>query len=166
MKFAKPLAALAAAAFTTAVMAAVTFDPATGTGFVGKGDVQLAFGWNNNQLQTNASGVGFTYEAESRYAYTCTWITGDGKPGEKEHEVTLKKTSSVNSTVDYTARERNQINGFILNGYGSEVTTQPVPVVGGSCLGEGTNGTITAVQTLYSNGGLYVTYGGTSVLLN
>lgn len=40
-------------------LAAVTFDASTGTGFVGKGDVQLAFGWNNKQLQANAAGVTF-----------------------------------------------------------------------------------------------------------
>src|SRR5918996_4693526 len=39
----------------TAAFALVTFDPSTGTGFVGKGDVQTAFGWNNKQLQNNAS---------------------------------------------------------------------------------------------------------------
>ena len=41
------LAAIAALAVSTAALATVTFDPATGIGFVGKGDVQLAFGWNN-----------------------------------------------------------------------------------------------------------------------
>jgi hypothetical protein len=33
----------------------VTFNETNGTGFVGKGDVQVAFGWNNKQLQTNAT---------------------------------------------------------------------------------------------------------------
>ena len=39
--------------------AAVTFDPTTGQGFVGKGDVQYTFDWNNAQLQANADDVGF-----------------------------------------------------------------------------------------------------------
>lgn len=58
MKSAKTLVALAAATLATVAIAAVTFDPVTGTGFVGKGDVQTAFGWNNQQLQQNADGVG------------------------------------------------------------------------------------------------------------
>ena len=45
----------AALLFAVAIASAsVTFNPATGTGFVGKGDVQLAYGWNNKQLQDNA----------------------------------------------------------------------------------------------------------------
>jgi len=36
----------------------VSYFPETG-GFVGKGDVQTALGWNNAQLQTNASAVKF-----------------------------------------------------------------------------------------------------------
>jgi hypothetical protein len=43
------------AMLATAALAAVTFDVNTGFGFVGKGDVQLAFGWNNKALQTNAT---------------------------------------------------------------------------------------------------------------
>src|ERR671918_1859956 len=37
----------------------VTVNPADGTGFVGKGDVQLIFGWNNKALQDNAGSVEF-----------------------------------------------------------------------------------------------------------
>lgn len=52
MKF---LAGVTAIASTLAgigiATATVTFDPTTGKGFVGKGDLQTAFGWNNNQLQ-------------------------------------------------------------------------------------------------------------------
>ena len=54
-------AALATLALTIpAAHAAVTFDLATGTGFVGKGDVQTALGYNNAQLQKNASTLVFT----------------------------------------------------------------------------------------------------------
>ena len=40
-------------AFASAANAAVTID-ATGKGFVGKGDVQTALGYNNTQMQANA----------------------------------------------------------------------------------------------------------------
>jgi opacity protein-like surface antigen len=50
-------AGIALATISTAAVAAVTFDPATGTGFVGKGDIQLAFGWNNKAAQDNATAL-------------------------------------------------------------------------------------------------------------
>ena len=55
--FAATAAALAAS-LTLASPAAgiVTFDPATGTGFVGKGDLQTVFEWNNKALQTRLNG--------------------------------------------------------------------------------------------------------------
>ncbi len=58
----------------TVAFAAVTFDPATGTGFVGKGDVQLIYGWNNKQLQDNAANVQFRANSEvvTEVSWTCT----------------------------------------------------------------------------------------------
>jgi hypothetical protein len=53
-----------------AANAAVTFNDTTGTGFVGKGDVQVAFGWNNKQLQTNATGVSFSSTQGATQAVT------------------------------------------------------------------------------------------------
>lgn len=44
----------------SAAQAAVTFNSETGTGFVGKGDVQTVLGYNNSQLQRNASSLVFT----------------------------------------------------------------------------------------------------------
>src|SRR3990170_2451923 len=41
------LLVLVAAISVGTALAAVIFDPVTGEGFVGKGDVQLVFGWNN-----------------------------------------------------------------------------------------------------------------------
>jgi hypothetical protein len=69
--------ALAGAIVTSAaVMAAVVFNPATGEGFVGKGDVQSAFGWNNARLQSNAGGVTFTFGAEVEQSVVCQHETG------------------------------------------------------------------------------------------
>jgi hypothetical protein len=36
-------------------------------GFVGKGDVQSAFEWNNEGLQVNAEGISFTFSASTTY---------------------------------------------------------------------------------------------------
>lgn len=64
--------------FTTAAYAAVTFDEETGTGFVGKGDVQEAFGWNNAQLQQSAGDVEFVVKSTAEYDFDCAWYTGLG----------------------------------------------------------------------------------------
>ncbi|MBT2522080.1 hypothetical protein [Arthrobacter sp. ISL-28] len=151
-------------ALATPATAAVTFDPATGTGFVGKGDVQTALVWNNQQLQKNASAISFSYESEDLYSARCEWVTGEGTKGEQLHQVTYKRHTSVQSTVAYDPRVRNQITGFNLTGFGTTTTSGTVPVVGEACQGDGREGTWTAVElTSSSGGGLYVNHLSTTV---
>jgi hypothetical protein len=148
----------AAAIFTTAAHATVTFDPATGKGFVGKGDVQLVFGWNNAQLQKKATTSGaivFTYSESTIYSATCEWTTGEGTRGEKVHSITRTKFFGVLGSVAYDARQRSQVTGFNLNGWTSyEAVQGTVPIVGESCPGEGTNGVWTVVIETSSSSGL------------
>jgi hypothetical protein len=169
MKIARIAAAAALFAVAAFANAAVTFDPATGTGFVGKGDVQLAFGWNNAQLQSNASGVSFSYQLRQDYVAVCTWTTGEGTRGEKEHNVSHTEKYSVVGSISYDARVRNQITGFILTGIvGTASSIGTAPVYGGPCPGnEGTDGTWSAVTPVGTGvDGLFVSYGGTDVRLN
>ena len=117
-----------------AVFAAVTYDPATGTGFVGKGDVQLAFNLNNKQLQQNASKVTFTYETVGEYTLLCK-ADDTSKTNPKTGEVTVtegaskefkNRTESVQSTLNGDPRQtkgQNQFTGFNLSGITSTVTT-------------------------------------------
>lgn len=141
----------------------VSFNSADGTGFVGKGDVQTAFGWNNATLQNNADGVSFSYNATQTYAATCTWITGEGTKGEKTHNVDHNKTAEINSDISYDARKHQQIDGFILTGFGTVSESGEVPEVGAPCPGNpGTDGVWTAVTLTGSSGGLYVNYDGQS----
>jgi len=152
----------------SAASAAVTFDAGTGQGFVGKGDVQTALGWNNSKLQANAAAVSFTYDATDTYAAVCTWTTGAGTRGEKTHNVSIPRHSRVESAVAYDARTHKQIDGFILTGFGATTVEGTVPVVGGACVseeGNGNDGTWTAVTLQDSTGALYVNYGGASVAL-
>lgn len=99
-----------------AVFAAVTFDPTTGTGFVGKGDVQLALGYNNKQLQDNANSLVFTVSSETEQSWTCD---RDAGPQTQERAGTTT-TQGVSTSI---AREKNQITGFNLNGYSGTPTT-------------------------------------------
>jgi hypothetical protein len=160
------------AIFSASVMvfAAVTFDPNTGTGFVGKGDVQTAFGWNNAQLQANGAGISFTYNATETYQAVCTFVTGEGTRGEKTHNAAIPRHSSVNSAIQYKTRTHNQIDGFILTGFGITTTDGTVPVVGNACVansdGVNHNGTWSSVTLISSSGGLFVNYGGSNVLLS
>ena len=148
------------------VKASVIFDSETGEGFVGKGDVQTAFGWNNAQLQKNAGGVTFTYNKTDKYDVTCEWdtTTGGKDPKTIHHEVTNRKNSKVDAGVLFEARKNSQITGFNLNGFNNESNSQAIPAVGDSCPNGG-DGIVTDVDSISSEGGLFVNYGGTSVLL-
>jgi hypothetical protein len=103
----------------TAASAAVTFDPATGTGFVGKGDVQLALGLNNAQLQAQAGSLQFASESTvvTEQSWECT-----NSNNENIQERARTTTTSVQGVVSSIARERNQITGFNLTGYSGTPT--------------------------------------------
>jgi hypothetical protein len=170
MKTARIALAAALFAVTAFANASVSFDPVTGTGFVGKGDVQLAFGWNNAQLQANAAGLGFSYQVRQDYVAVCTWTTGEGHNGEKTHNVSHTLKYDAGSTINYDARTRNQITGFFLTGYptgSSEVSVGTEPRVGDPCPGnEGTDGTWSSVTPVGGGvDGLFVSYGGVEVRL-
>jgi hypothetical protein len=154
--------AAAVAVFATAAYAAVTFNPATGDGFVGKGDVQFAFGWNNHALQANGEDVTFYYDSVDTYDAVCTFTTAVGTPGEQVHNVNIPRRAGISSDIEYDARKRNQINGYILRGYNENPQSfGTVPVVGETCVandnGIARNGTWSSVTPSGSSGGgLYV----------
>jgi hypothetical protein len=158
-------AAVVALTFATAASATVTFDPNSGTGFVGKGDVQTAFGWNNAQAQANLSSITFSYKSGGTFDVTCEFDTPG--PVVTHHIITQTKTSSVNATVDYSFRVHHQIDGIYLTGFGQVITTgDKIPSVGDGCPGNSGLGAITAVTPIGSTAtGLFVTYGGNSVQL-
>jgi len=139
-------------------LAAVTFNPDTGTGFVGKGDVQTVFGWNNATLQRNAAGVSFVYEEETTYAAVCTFITGEGTRGEQTHNVSQRKESNLSSSIQPDPRVRNQITGFNLLGITSTTTSGTVPEVDGACVVGANEGKYTSVTETGSSSGLFVRY--------
>ncbi|MFD1212914.1 hypothetical protein ACFQ36_12785 [Arthrobacter sp. GCM10027362] len=111
-------ATLALAAPATA---AVTFNQATGEGFVGKGDVQLAFGWNNSQLQSRATDVKFA--AASETVTEVSWVcTNPRNENTQERErTTTTSTSGVVSAVTRDNKTR-QVTGFNLSGYAGDPT--------------------------------------------
>ena len=158
-------AAIAAATISTASIAAVIFDSEAGTGWVGKGDVQTAFAWNNKAAQDNAKAVSFSTESEESYQVTCEWTTGPDH-NRRTHDVTRPIHRAVSSNVGYDARKTGQWTGYNLTGYGATVGGDAAPAVGGQCP-NGHFGVITE-STLTSSTGtiLYVSYNGTRVALN
>jgi hypothetical protein len=174
MKLNKILLGIAAAAAATVAIATVTFDPNTGTGWVGKGDVQSAFGWNNKAMQTNAAGVTFKFEEITTYVITCEWTTGERNP--VQHVQTKSKTVGVNGTADFTARRNSSgkdgdFTGWFLTGFNSYVTEGgnfTAPNVGDKCPANNQAGVddgkvVTAVTITGSGTGLYAVWQGISV---
>jgi hypothetical protein len=109
------VSALAALALVGGVAAAaVTFNPDDGSGFVGKGDVQTAFGWNNKTLQENAESVEFRVSSEvvTEASWTCVNTNNEN---EQVRNSTTK--TSVSGLIESVSRTGNQVNGFILSGY-------------------------------------------------
>ncbi|MFN3620944.1 hypothetical protein [Sphingorhabdus sp.] len=150
-------ASLALATISTAAVAAVEFYPATGTGFVGKGDVQLALGLNNAQLQTAT--VAFTYN--STVVSEVTWECTNSK-NEKVQDRERTTTSSVQGVVAASARVKNQITGYNLNGYSessSSGSTSEGPALN-SCPDDSGNWSLTSPagnpEIVSSTGGLFV----------
>lgn len=143
-----------------AASAAVTFDLETGTGFVGKGDVQSLMGWNNRELQNNAAGIGFRYIEAVQYDVFCEVEVQQGRTTELI-QVDQNVVSNVRAQVSYDARTKNQISGFILlgadfNGGGNQDTP---PAVGQACSARGTDGTIVRVEVVRGGPGeLFLVY--------
>ncbi len=101
--------------------AAVTFDPATGEGFVGKGDVQTAFAWNNSQLQSQAGNVSFAAKSETvtEVSWVCTNPRNENT--QERQRTTRTSTSGVVSAV--TRDNKKQVTGFNLSGYAGDATS-------------------------------------------
>lgn len=153
-------AAVLALGAPSAASAAVTFDSTTGHGFVGKGDVQIPFGWNDAKLQSNASGVTFKYQSVSddTYAVTCEWDTGNRNI---VHHI-QRKSADVIASVAYDVSKidrknpNGKVTGFHLTGKSNAVVQSEgrVPVEGGGCPennGQGVEKVITNVELVSSD---------------
>lgn len=117
-------ATAAVAVFATAAYAAVTFDPANGIGFAGKGDVQLALGYSNSQIQAAANELDFTYVKTEVFEKQCQYRDGSGRDAVWVPNGTKITETGINSDIAYDARKRNQVNGFNLKGLDSSVTIE------------------------------------------
>jgi hypothetical protein len=163
MNIAKTLVAVAAAAFATVAMAAVTYSPASG-GYAPKGDVQTALGLNNNQIQQ--ANLSFTYELKARYDYECVYTETNGSKAGELQSKDQHTNVNVDAEIDGGNRVTGQIVGYYLKpavGDGGKT----IPATGDVCKVGNDFGLIEGpvVESLKS-GGLFVSNnGGTPVQL-
>jgi hypothetical protein len=97
--------------------AAITYDPATDTGFVGKGDVQYTYGWNNRALNDNAGSLKFARQDKlvEEWSWECRTVTNNGSI--KEQEKKTKEISFTRTIVSKVVRDnKKQVTGFGLDG--------------------------------------------------
>lgn len=90
-------------------------------GFVGKGEVQTPWGWNNATLQNNAAGVSFTYEEVGTYTVVC-----DGHSNPSQNPKTFSnKVIGIEASVAAELRKNGtgQITGFNLTDIGEELAS-------------------------------------------
>lgn len=129
-------AAAATVIISSAAVAAVnlTISGNTISGFVGKGDVQTAYGINNATMQLHAEGTTFVYSDLQNYEYVCTWTTGEGTRGEKVHNVTRTRSGGLTSTIMGDPRKTGQWTGWNVSGTLSG-NSADVPAVGALCPG-------------------------------
>lgn len=145
------LVAIFACAAVSGASAAVELDPSSGTGFVGKGDVQDAFAWNDANLQQNARFVGLFYVATEIYTVTCT-----GSAGTQIH--LAQAGASGQLITQPRTNPQGRVNGFDLLGFMS-FQAFDAPEVGDACGGFGpfAPGTATAVTLIHDDAALFVT---------
>lgn len=133
------LAATLVVLFAAPASAAVVVDD-DGMGFVGKGDIQMIYDWNNKELQkcvgmTGTSGC-LSFRMVSTSVTESTW-TCTRDAGTQTHEHSQTTTTTTQWIVATTARFKNQVTGFNLNGVDPDsLATTATTTVGlqqGSC---------------------------------
>ncbi len=109
------------AVLVTAAPAAATstFDPATGTGYVDKADVQQAFGWKDQVFQANVRKVTFHAEQVVSWSWDCqgSTLTADAPTSWSVGSFPIGSTHG---------RWVAAVSGFTLTGPGVVASSDPV----------------------------------------
>lgn len=157
------IASLLTTALAVISVYALQFDPNTGMGSISKGEVQSAFGWNNQQFQQSVPGITFSYDSTQEYSAVCQFFATNGS---EETRSTITMHSVVNGNIQYETRGNRQVTGFNLTGFGTQTHTGEIPVVGGHCQSsQGYNGFYISVTSSGMTNGLFVSHGANTVQL-
>jgi hypothetical protein len=160
------LGVVAVAAVVSVAYAEVIFDSGNGTGWVGKGDVQMAFELNNKGMQAVHTSVTFEYDNLTEYAWQCEWYTGPTL-NVQHHSHPQTKTTGVQGSIASDSRKTGQWTGWHLEGFGSELSGTSgdfTPTCPGNAEGDGSSGEKTvvegSVQSTSLGGGLFAVLNG------
>jgi hypothetical protein len=152
----------------TTVSAAVTFDAGTGEGFVGKGDVQLVYGWNNKDLQDNATDVEFRVNSVSETTWTCTKPQPTPNDPEKVIVQNKETTTSTHGLLESVARTNSKgkdgsVTGFNLERWDGDLSITIEGDAVGTCPANPSGFTYdNNAETTEIGGGLEVSIDGTN----
>src|SRR6476469_4632886 len=116
----KIVALEALALLATAAVASASVAVDNGVGFVGKGDVQTALGWNNAAFDKGVGSLKFTTGAEkviADYEMSCYGSDATG-----HRIITQPCTTTVTATPVQNSGNGKQITGFNLTGQTSGFT--------------------------------------------
>jgi hypothetical protein len=131
--------------------------------YIGKGNVQTLFGWNNATMQTNHQAVSFQYKTMARYSYTCEWTINAG-PQTLDQDVNVFGVTRINATIISDSRKTGQWTGWNLTPP-SELA-QPLEPDDSDCKQYHQEATISNVQLISEvTGGLYAVFDGDARLL-
>jgi len=147
----KAAAILCVACVASPAFAAVTFDAAAGTGFVGNGDVQSAFDWKKPDYQANARDVSFYYDSTATYRAVCS---SPSVGTNSAQTITLRVHADVTSSVVIGGAKR--IDGHLLGGYANVTRDGTLPALGASCTDTGApaDATWSSVERIEAAGAL------------
>jgi len=106
---------------STSANAAVHVDE-EGIGFVGKGDIQSLFNWNNSMLQENAHLVRFKFSGAGTVSWTCEGVNANGVTIRSDRRY---ENIGASTYIAYDARRNRtgQITGFFLVGLEESANT-------------------------------------------
>jgi hypothetical protein len=107
--------------------AQITFNPGNGTGFVGKDEIQQAFGWKNGDVRKNIGRTQFRYVSSTEYSWECERLRGPAQTIAHSSE-----GGEEDSLLSEVAQKGGQISGINLVGIASSIIFDPF-LLPGSC---------------------------------
>jgi hypothetical protein len=117
------LTAISALAITGAVAGTASANVAVdnGAGYVGKGDVQTALGWNNAAFDKNAASIKFTQKFQTHK--DTSWMCSDGSVRHHIFSTSQDQPLKADATLNSNGK---QITGWNLNGLAADYYLAPM----------------------------------------
>jgi hypothetical protein len=149
----------------TPLIAVLVLAASINPAYVGKGDVQTLFEWNNATMQTNHESITFQYEASVVVSFDCEWWTGPAH-NRTHHQVTEEAIFAVESFIDSNSRRTGQFTGWFLD-WPEDLGVVDVDSYEPDCAGYGAGKTYVegTLETADGMGGLYACFEGDCRLL-